>query len=165
VILNIDAVKYVFDASDIAEFCAFTKNFKTDKKAFDVYALRLFDVIRADAEFFKNIDFFASVGNYQNLKINYSQKLAEFISAKSGKPLSVIEKIAPSKEVKFLPHAARASEIKNTFKVNGNFKGAKICIIDDVIASGATMSEAAGVFKAAGAVFVSGAAVCLNALR
>ncbi|MCL2389616.1 MAG: phosphoribosyltransferase [Elusimicrobia bacterium] len=160
---SIDAIKYVFDSSDIAEFCAFTKGFRTDEKCLQDYALRLVGIIKADKDFLKNIDFFTYVGNYQNAKTNYSLKLAESISSATNIPLkNIIEKTSPSKEVKFLPPQTRKQEIENTFNITQNIKGAKICIIDDVLATGATISTVAGLLKNVGAQKVYAGIVCLN---
>ncbi len=53
-----------------------------------------------------------------------------------------------------LPLKKRVKNIKGAFKVNTNFAGKRIAIVDDVMTTGASLNELAKTFKEAGAVHV-----------
>ncbi|MDR1696281.1 MAG: hypothetical protein LBR69_06620 [Endomicrobium sp.] len=143
---------------DGERFHSFIKDFKTRIDVFERYADLLCEKTVSDKGFFESFDFFVYMPSLSPDRINYSLKLAEYVSEKLNKPLrcGVLEKIKPTKEIKMLPKEERAEEIANSFraKLSGN---EKICIIDDVCASGATLNEASRTLKSAGASFVCSA--------
>lgn len=55
-----------------------------------------------------------------------------------------------------LPWKARRKNIRGAFLVQGNVDGCHVTVIDDVLTTGATMSELARVLKSAGAATVTG---------
>jgi predicted amidophosphoribosyltransferase len=95
-------------------------------------------------------------------RTNYSQKLAEFVSAKINKPIdsSILKKIRHTKELKTLPRDERHKEIEDSFTASFA-EGKKICVIDDVTASGATLGEIAKVLKDSGASYVCAAVIAV----
>ncbi|MCL2799041.1 MAG: hypothetical protein FWD54_01995 [Endomicrobia bacterium] len=141
------AVRY----DGINEFHCFMKEFKNRDDVFKHYADLLCEKITSDKDFFENFDFFVFIPSLSPDRVNYSLKLAEYVSKKLNKPVryDVLEKIKFTKEIKTLPKEERRKEIEKSFvaKLAGN---ERVCIIDDVCASGATLNEVSKVLKAAG---------------
>ena len=137
--------------SDIDEFHKFMAGFKSSDDIFFKHADILCEKIKSEKGFLDSFDFFVFVPS----TTNYSKKLAEYISAKLGKPCKngILQKIKSTRELKTLPRQERAKEIKNSFtaRLKG---GERICVVDDVSASGATLNEISSAFKKAGAPHV-----------
>ncbi|MCL2485745.1 MAG: hypothetical protein FWF00_06580 [Endomicrobia bacterium] len=129
-------------------FHSFMKDFKTCEDVFKHYADLLCEKIISDKDFFKSFDFFVYIPSLAQDRVNYSLKLAEYISKKLNIPLryDVLEKIKPTKELKTLPRINRKEEIENAFHANLS-GGENICVIDDVYASGATLNEVSKFLK------------------
>ena len=161
-IKNLDALIYAVNYEDIDKFHLFMRDFKSHQETFDKYANFLCERILLEKDFLNSFDFFVFVPSTDASRVNYSLKLAEFISDKTGKLLNydVLEKIKHTKELKTLPREERHKEIENSFsaKLTG---GEKVCIIDDVTASGATLAEIAKALKNAGAAFICASVVAV----
>ncbi|MCL2335637.1 MAG: phosphoribosyltransferase, partial [Endomicrobia bacterium] len=69
-------------------------------------------------------------------------------------------KIKNTKELKTLPREERQGEIKDSFSASLN-AGDRVCIVDDVTASGATLSEMASALKNAGASYACAVVVAV----
>ena len=93
---------------------------------------------------------------------NYSHKLALLLSEKLGKPVnpSLLKKIKATKELNTLPREERRKEIEDSFSaaLSG---GERLCIVDDVTSSGATLGEISKVLKEAGASYVCAVVVAV----
>jgi predicted amidophosphoribosyltransferase len=158
---NPDKIISALSYDDFDAFHAFMKDFKTDLRIFKKYADILSLKIIEDKNFFDSFNFYICVPPSDSGRINYSLKLAELISAKTGKPLrdGLLKKIKITKELKSLPRDLRKTEIKDSFTafLSG---GERICVIDDVSASGATICEISKTLKNSGAAYVCAAVVC-----
>jgi len=133
------ATKFV--PTDSETFCSFMKNLKLNENIFVDFA----SVLSEKIETFKNdFDVFVSVPKYKKVdsEIDYSEKLADILSSKLNIPYekNIISKIKDTKKLKILHNSNRFSEISSAFKLN-NDKYKRICIVDDVYASGATIQE------------------------
>ncbi len=162
IIKNLDSLVYAVSYDNIDKFHMFMRDFKTNQDTFDKYAGFLTERIMLDQAFLSSFDFFIFVPSLDASRTNYSQKLAEFISSKTNKPLKrdVLQKIRQTKELKTLPREERHGEIKNSF--SSRLKGGeKICIVDDVTASGATLEEISTTLKKTGASFISAVVVAV----
>ena len=86
---------------------------------------------------------------------NQAQLLAEPIALEYGLPLSVgnLVRARNTKQQNLLSEKERWTNIRGAFRINDSAKFSKknILIIDDLLTTGATVSEAAGVLKSAGA--------------
>ncbi len=159
-IKNLDRLIYAVNYDDIEKFHLFMRDFKLHCETFDKYAHFLCERMELESGFLDSFDFYVFVPFIDTDRQNYSLNLAEVISKKTGKPLryDVLEKIKHTKQLKTLPNEERFKEIENSFsaKLAG---GEKICIIDDVTASGATLEEITKVLKTAGASYVCASVV------
>lgn len=113
----------------------------------------------------KQADFITAVpaGRKRRRQLGYAQseETARLISMMTGKPFKRVFGVNPGKcEQKRLNAAQRRENAKNSFRLikPDLAAGRNILIIDDVCTTGATLGELARQLKAAGAVFVSGAA-------
>jgi predicted amidophosphoribosyltransferase len=161
-IKNIDELIFAVSYHDIDKFHMFMRGFKTYPETFDKYADFLCERINLEKDFLDSFDFLVYVPSTDCQRTNYSHKLASRVSQKLNKPLKdgVLKKIKITKELKTLPREERHKEIKDSFSalLSG---GEKICIIDDVTASGATLGEISKALKEAGASYVSAAVVAV----
>ena len=124
-------------------FCTFMKDIKSNIEKFDnlanVLAGKVYD-------FKKDIDILLPVPKFKE-ELNepdFSLRLAELISKKTNIPIGkdLIKKIKKTRKLKAIPIDQRKKEIENAFQLNDiNFKGKKICIVDDVFSSGNTIKE------------------------
>lgn len=142
------ATKFVPAVSET--FCSYMKNLKSDEQVFYKLALSLSEKI----ESFKNdFDIFVSVPKYKKAdsETDYSEKLACILSSKLNIPYkkNVISKIKDTKKLKTLPDSDRISEISSAFQLNTD-KYKRICIVDDVYSSGATVDEIIRTFNKSG---------------
>ena len=133
------ATKFVPEGSET--FCSFMKKLKLNEDIFADLASVLSEKIKP---FKNNFDIFVSVPKYKKVdsEIDYSEKLADILSSKLNIPYEkkIISKIKDTKKLKILPNSNRLLEISSAFKLN-NDKYKRICIVDDVYASGATIQE------------------------
>jgi predicted amidophosphoribosyltransferase len=159
---NPDNFIYAARYDDCGLFHSFMKEFKSDPFVFCKYAEILSGKISDDKNFFDSFDFFIYVPASDSCRTNYSLKLAEIVSERTGKPLKngIIKKIKITRELKRLQMELRPNEIEGSFAafLSG---GEKICVIDDVYASGATLGEISKTLKRAGAAYVCAAAAAL----
>ena len=143
-------------------FCSFIKNLKSDEKVFYDLALSLSEKIEP---FKNNFDIFVSVPKYKKTgsETDYSEKLAYILSSKLNIPYikNVLVKIKDTKKLKILSASERFSEISSAFKLNDE-KYKRICIVDDVYSSGATVREIVRTFNANGIIDVSVAVLVLQ---
>lgn len=128
-------------------FCSFIRNLKSDEKAFLNFSLSLAEKI----EPFKNdFDIFVSVPKYKQTssETDYSEKLACILSSKLNIPYkkNILVKIKDTKKLKMLPDNERFAEIASAFELNSNIYK-RICIVDDVYSSGATVREIVRTFN------------------
>ena len=158
-IKNLDFLVFAASYDDIDKFHIFMKDFKSHNETFEKYADILCAKITPEKDSF---DFFVHVPSSNPERTNFSLKLAELISKKLGKPLNnaAVKRIKQTKELKTLPREDRHKEIEDSFcaVLKG---GERICIIDDVTASGATLGEIAKILKEAGASFINAAVVAV----
>ena len=153
---------YAVSYDDINEFHSFIKEFKSRDDVFKQHADFLCEKIISDKNFFESFDFFVFIPSLSSVRTNYSLKLAEYVSGKLNKPLNreILKKVRLTKELKTLPRQERGKEIENSFRAELS-GGERICVIDDVFASGATLNEVSKVLKSAGASFVCSAVAAL----
>lgn len=125
-----------------SSFCSYMQNLKSDDEKLYQTALKLACKIEP---FKNNFDVIASVPKYDNVlseETNYSQKTAEIISSKLNIPYekNIISKIRDTRKLRTIPENERVSEIDSAFRINKTLYK-RICIVDDVYSSGATMAE------------------------
>lgn len=139
-----------YDSSVSGPFCSFMKNLKSDCQLFCDMAVSLSIKIEP---FKKDFDVFVSVPKYEknDSEIDYSEKLSGILSSKLNIPYekNVISKIKHTNKMKVLPAGERFSEIASAFKINTS-KYKRICIVDDVYSSGATVGEIIKTFNNSG---------------
>lgn len=139
------ATKFVPAGSET--FCSFMKNLKSDEQVFFNLASSLSEKIEP---FKKDFDIFVSVPKYKKAdsETDYAKKLAYNLSSKLNIPYkkNIISKIKDTKKLKMLPNSDRFLEISSAFKLNDD-KYKRICIVDDVYASGATIQEIINTFN------------------
>lgn len=85
---------------------------------------------------------------------DHAKLLARALAAEAGLPHSSL--LARTSQQRQLG-AARSDRLKNisgAFRVTGDVKGVHILLVDDVVTTGATLSEAARILRAAGAKHV-----------
>ena len=159
---NPDALIYGVSYGDIEKFHMFMREFKTRGDIFEKYAHFLCERLSLEPGFLNSFDFFVFVPSLTPERTNYSLELARFVSAKLNKPLraDVLKKIRNTRELKTLPREERHEEIKDSFGASLN-GGERVCIVDDVTASGATLSEITSALKNAGAAYVCAAVVAV----
>lgn len=161
-IKNLDELIFAISYHDIDKFHMFMRDFKTHEDVFNRYADFLCERILLEKDFLDGFDFFIFVPSTDSQRTNFSQKLAARLSEKLNKPLNsgILKKIKITKELKNLPRDERHKEIEDSFTASLN-GGEKICIVDDVTASGATLFEITKALKEAGASFVSAVVVAV----
>jgi predicted amidophosphoribosyltransferase len=160
IIKNLDELIFAVSYHDIDKFHMFMRDFKSRPEIFEKYADFLCERINLEKDFLNAFDFFVYVPSTDLQRTNYSQKLVRHLSQKLNKPLKdgILKKIKITKELKTLPREERHKEIEDSFTalLNG---GERICIVDDVTASGATLGEISKALKQSGALHVSAAVI------
>jgi len=157
-IKNLDELIFAVSYHNIDKFHMFMRDFKAHPETFDRYASFLCERIKLEKDFLDSFDFFVFVPSTDPQRTNYSEKLAVYLSEKLNKPLNknAVKKIKITKELKNLPREERHKEIEDSFTAS-LAGGEKVCIVDDVTASGATLEEIAKALKEAGASYISAA--------
>ena len=124
------------------DFCTIMKQIKGDKKLFDSLLSNLTDKIKP---FINSIDVFTSVPKFNKSAndFDYSYYMAQEISKKLNKQFinDIFIKAKETKKLRTLNYALRKDESSGAFKINFNDFSKKICIVDDVLSSGATLQE------------------------
>jgi predicted amidophosphoribosyltransferase len=159
---NLDRLIFAVNYDDMNNFHVFMRGFKMDADTFNKYSDFLCEKIESEKDFLQSFDFFVYVPSENSQKINFSMKLAIYLSQKLNKPLNaqILRKIRTTKELKMLPRDERYEEIQNSFAASLK-GGERICVVDDALYSGATLNEISGTLKKAGALYVSGAVVAV----
>jgi len=116
----------------------------------------------AGAGFYQRLDFFVPVPLHwsRRLRRGYNQSLliAKQLKHPRAKVNTDLVRIRRTQEqLRVASFAARARNIAGAFAVRRghNFAGSRICLVDDIKTSGATLNECAATLKAAGAVEVN----------
>ena len=162
IIKNIDELLFAVSYHDIDKFHMFMRDFKSHPETFERYADFLCGRISLEKDFLNSFDFFVYVPSTDFQRANYSLKLANYLSEKLNKPLKsgILKKIKITKELKTLPREERHKEIENSFTAS-LVGGERICIVDDVTASGATLGEISKALNKSGASYISAAVVAI----
>ncbi len=92
---------------------------------------------------------------------NQSFLLAEYVSSRYGIPICqpLLVRTRPTPQQKKLDQKQRSENLKGAFRAAPECRGRSIVLIDDVITTGATLSECARTLKKAGALHVYAACV------
>ena len=119
---------------------------------------KLIDFIKDNNEIIDGIDYITFVPLYDGWmnerEYNHSGVLAAAISKEFRIPISkAMEKKNKTRRQNELSRDERLTNLTGAFEVNGNTRldGSKLLLIDDVMTTGATLSECAKALKAAGA--------------
>lgn len=114
----------------------------------------------------KNIDVIVPVPLYKSKEkqrgFNQSLLLAKEISQRSGLPVGKnLTKVKDTPAQHFLKREEREKNLREAFEASDDVQNKNILLIDDIITTGSTANECAGVLKRAGAnkVFVLAAAL------
>ncbi|MEA5001091.1 MAG: phosphoribosyltransferase [Endomicrobiaceae bacterium] len=172
--MNIDEFKNLFPSvkdlyySEVfneknESFCSFMKEIKADASKFNKQASVLAEKIKSSAG---NIDIFVSVPKFggEANEPDYSKILAEKLSDKLNIPYrtNAVTKVKKTKKLKMLAYEERLKEIDDAFKVCLT-QNLHICIVDDVLSSGATLREIIKTFMNAGINKISIAVMIIQA--
>jgi len=93
---------------------------------------------------------------------NQAELMSKELSKVTGTPvnaalLSRVKNTAP--QVSLETDKDRRENIRGAFACNGDARGLRVLLVDDVVTTGSTMSSAAGALKKAGAASVWGLAL------
>ncbi|MGE4385316.1 MAG: ComF family protein [Endomicrobiaceae bacterium] len=139
----------IFDDKNMS-FCSFMKEIKADDKKFNKLAEVLAEKIKISEN---KIDVLVSIPKFtdESDEPDYSKTLAQILSDKLHIPYesNMLTKIKKTKKLRTIQHKERMKEIDSAFKVNLT-TNLNICIVDDVLSSGATLHEAVKTFLNAG---------------
>ena len=112
----------------------------------------------AGSNFYKDIEFFVPVGLHWSRRLirgyNQSLVLAKKLKHSSAKINTDLVRIRRTKPQPTMANASkRAANVAGAFAVRHRhqFAGRKLCLVDDIKTSGATLNECARVLKEAGA--------------
>jgi ComF family protein len=86
---------------------------------------------------------------------NQAREIAARVASAVGLPLAApLARIGGAKPQAALAWKERASNVRGAFRAQEDVRGARIALVDDVMTTGATLAEAAGVLLLAGAADV-----------
>ncbi|MGD1043366.1 MAG: ComF family protein [Sedimentisphaerales bacterium] len=132
--------------------------FKKDKTELDSIMVWLADTALQTSTFFQDIDFFVPVPLHWRRRFhrgyNQSYLLAKGLKHPSAKVSDDFVRIRYTKRQPEMPSfAARQKNVAGAFAVRYRhpFAGKKICLVDDIKTTGATLNECAKTLKEAGA--------------
>ena len=132
--------------------------FKNDRTELDLVTVWLADSALADKRFFGDIDFFVPVPLHWRRRFirgyNQSLLLARGLKHPSAKTSTDLARIRYTKAQPTMPTlAARERNVAGAFAVRYRhpFAGRRICLVDDIKTTGATLNECAKTLKEAGA--------------
>lgn len=94
-----------------------------------------------------------SIGRQRERGYNQAAEITRVVAARSGiRQLSTgVWRIGAAPPQAMLPWAARASNVRGAFACDLDLAGLRVAVIDDVMTTGASLSELARVLRAAGA--------------
>jgi len=134
------------------------KAFKNDKTELYSLMVWLADPALQTSAFFNDIDFFVPVPLYWRKRIrrgyNHSYLVARKLKHPTAKVNTDLVRIRHTKEQPtMMTVAARAKNVAGAFAVRyrHSFAGKKICLVDDIKTTNATLNECAKTLKEAGA--------------
>jgi len=89
---------------------------------------------------------------------NQALEIARVVAARTGIPLlrDAVRKVVETPPQAALPWKERAQNVRRAFACDADLTGKRIAVVDDVLTTGATLGELAGVLRKAGAVGVVG---------
>jgi ComF family protein len=89
---------------------------------------------------------------------NQALEIARVVAAITGVSLlpDACSKVTETPAQASLPWKARAANVRRAFVCHGALEGRRIAVVDDVLTTGATLNELAGVLRKAGASEVRG---------
>lgn len=132
--------------------------FKNDKTELDSIMVWLADTALQTSTFFQDIDIFVPVPLHWRKRLsrgyNQSYLLARGLKHPSAKVSDDFVRIRYTKRQPEMPSfAARQKNVAGAFAVRYRhpFAGKKICLVDDIKTTGATLNECAKTLKEAGA--------------
>lgn len=116
---------------------------------------------RVPSEIFEGADAITfiplSTDVYRQRGYNQAEIIARELSALTGLPLrDSLEKIKQNKPQHSLSAKARRKNVKGVFALKEDIKGQNLILVDDIITTGETMNECAGLLFKGGAVSVTG---------
>lgn len=94
---------------------------------------------------------------------NQAELLCNIVAAEldlSCEP-SLLQRVRNTKQQAQLTSAERESNVKGAFEAVGNVRGRALLLVDDVVTTGATLSDCARALRDAGAAAVFGSVVCM----
>ncbi len=143
-------------------------SFKNGKTEFDKILGLLIASAAQGSEFFNNIELFVPVPLHWTKRLkrgyNQSQILARKLKYSGAKISTDLVRIRRTKAQPTMPSpAARARNVAGAFAVRTGhkFTGRRICLVDDIKTTGATLNECARVLKRAGATKVYAAVLAV----
>ena len=132
--------------------------FKHGKTELDSVLSLLADSALQGGGFFEEIELFVPVPLHWSRRLargyNQSQVLARKLKHPGARISTDLVRTRRTKQQPAMPNAAeRARNVAGAFAIRrrGNFAGRRICLIDDIKTTGATLNECAKVLKQAGA--------------
>jgi ComF family protein len=89
---------------------------------------------------------------------NQALELARVVAARTGIALAAdaCRKVLDTVPQAALPWQERAKNVRRAFVCDADFTGLRVAVVDDVLTTGATLSEIARVLRRAGAISVAG---------
>jgi ComF family protein len=100
-----------------------------------------------------------SPGRYRERGYNQSELVARLVAKRLGLPYRPMLGRATSVHQMGVGRRARLEQISGAFFAYRHLRGDRVLVVDDVVTTGATLSECAATLFAAGADFVWGAVV------
>lgn len=96
-------------------------------------------------------------GRQRERGYNQAQELARRLAQDLALPLGMglVQRLGAAAPQSSLPWKERARNIRGAFRVTGNLSGRHVAVVDDVMTTGATLTEFAKVLREAGAVRVT----------
>ncbi len=143
------------------------RNFKYhyDMYGLDVLSKMLYEVL-IEQDWFEEIEAFCPIPSHWTRKFkrgfNQAEVLAERVSVLANKPvISFLKRVRATRSQAGLNFVERRKNVAGAFSMKSRWdlSSANICLIDDVMTTGATLSEAGKVLKKAGTYRVFGAII------
>jgi len=97
-----------------------------------------------------------SVERQRERGYNQAAEIARVVAARTGIPLlsAGVRRVRAAPPQAMLPWAARERNVRGAFACAADLTGLRIAVIDDVMTTGASLSELAGTLRGAGAAGV-----------